>query len=330
MRRALALIALLGVASCDRDGSPPPTVQFKGGADAVRALKNPHPQQPPATFRDCDDCPVVVALAGETFVMGIDAAVLDRRATPDGARSLFGAPRHEVAVRAFAVGRTEVTRGEFAAFVRETGHAAVAGCIARSEAGFAFDPRADWRNPGFAQDDRHPVVCVSAGDAAVFARWLSTRTGAAYRLPSEAEWEFAARPLSRFADTEREYSCAYANAADQAARRGLPGGARLSVSECSDGFVHTAPAGRFTPSERGLHDMMGNAWEWTADCWHDSYDGAPGDGSAWTEPNCPRRVARGGAWSAPLPSYFRYGTNYRLGADGARSDLGFRVVRSLD
>jgi formylglycine-generating enzyme required for sulfatase activity len=198
-------------------------------------------------------------------------------------------PRHEVTIpRPFALGQCEVTVGQFRQFAEETDYRTEAerggGCYAWNEDKKASEQQAgrNWRDPGFEQTDRHPAVCVSHADAEAYARWLARRTGAPYRLPTEAEWEYAARAGTDMAypwgaDALGTAPCRYANGADLSARAQFPAWTTL---ECADGFLFAAPAGSFEANGFGLHDMSGNVWEWTADCWHDSYEGAPQDGAA--------------------------------------------------
>jgi formylglycine-generating enzyme required for sulfatase activity len=213
-------------------------------------------------------------------------------------------PRHQVRIaRPFAVSRTEITRGAYAAFVAATGRPDGETCYAWSVAAGAWQNQGDltWRAPGFPQRDDEPVVCVSWDDAAAYAAWLSALTRRPYRLLSEAEWEYAARagkPAARYGDGAL---CAIANVSDRT-RAGQHG---LSQSEsvtapCDDGFVATSPVATFVANAFGLHDMLGNVWEWTADCAHDSYEGAPQDGSVWVDGgDCKQRSNRGGAWADP-------------------------------
>ena len=181
------------------------------------------------------------------------------------------------------------------------------------------------RSPFFEQDDTYPAVCISWYDSQAYTQWLSKVTGKRYRLPSEAEWEYAVRAGSKtkyhFGDDEARL-CDYANHADTSTDDG-----RNEL--CSDGFGDkTAPVGSFKPNVFGLYDMHGNAWEWVQDCWHDDYNGAPTDGSAWESENCNARVRRGGSWF--------YGTLNLTSTNrdsvvpfGRTADIGFRVVQDL-
>ncbi len=246
-------------------------------------------------------------------------------------------PCHRVRItRPFFLGAHEVTVKDFGRFVRDAGYLTDAekGEVKGAwsflpEKGRAvFDVRGSWRNTGFPQADEHPVVNVSYNDALAFCAWLSRKEGATYRLPTEAEWEYACR-----AGTSTRYSCGddpetlanVANVSDATAKKRFP--AWRSISS-SDGYAFTAPAGRFRPNAFGLYDVHGNVWEWCAD-WYDShyYAQSPAD-----DPPGPAagavRVLRGGAWSDAawvVRSSFRghVGPTTR-----ASAFIGFRAARS--
>ena len=255
--------------------------------------------QAPTPFRDCAECPAMLAIPAGSFLMGVAAGEEEREAVPEQVRGQ-SAPQHRVTIRAFALGQHEVTRGEFLAFVRDTRHNMGDSCTAlaqkddRSGYGFKEIAGRNWRHTGFAQTDQDPVVCVSWNDAKAYLRWLTGRTGRAYRLPSEAEWEYAARAgsaTSRYWGDAAADGCAHGNIGDRSLMRlGMTEG----LAQCDDGYTRTAPAGSFKPNAFGLHDMLGNVWEWTQDCWNANYAGAPSDGRAWEDSDCNRRVLRGG------------------------------------
>ena len=140
---------------------------------------------------------------------------------------------------------------------------------------------------------------MSWDDARAYVRWLSPETGRRYRLPSEAEWEYAARAgmsTSRYWGERPSEQCGTENGADAAAKRRFEGWAPAS---CNDGREFMAPVGTFGSNRMGLFDVLGNVWDWVEDCSHDSYRGAPSDGRAWTSGgDCGRRVSRGGSWSS--------------------------------
>ena len=280
-------------------------------------------------FRDCPECPEMVVVPLGSFVMGAAPGEEEAEGVPQDFRGR-STPQASIRIPApLAVGILEVTRGQFAAFVRATGHAMGSSCWAWDGSKYAERAGATWLSPGFFQDDRHPVVCVSWDDAQAYLRWLSGRTGKSYRLLSEAEWEYAARAGSQarrpWGDSA-EPGCAHANIADATARRvvgGITGG-----TACDDGHGHTAPVGSYRANAFGLHDMIGNVWEWTADCWNENLSGVPADGSARTSGDCSRRVLRGGSWvSGP---WFARSANRIWFTAGYRFVYGgFRVARTL-
>jgi formylglycine-generating enzyme required for sulfatase activity len=208
------------------------------------------------TFRECEDCPEMVVVPAGAFTMGAPASEKGR-AGDEG-------PQRVVTIgKAFAAGKLHVTVDQFAAFVNETGYKASTLCVRWNALG---SMNGSWDSPGFAQEGSHPAVCVTWHDAKAYADWLARKTGKPYRLLSEAEWEYAAHgrtqpgayPRFWFGNDERDL-CRYGNVADRKARDSI-------------------------------------AWQWTADCYHDSYDGAPADGSARTAGKCDSgRVVRGGS-----------------------------------
>jgi formylglycine-generating enzyme required for sulfatase activity len=224
--------------------------------------------------------------------------------------------------RPFAVGKFHVTRDQFSAFVRETGYAASKTCSKWR----STNRGGSWRDPGFAQEGSHPVVCVSLDDANAYVDWMAKKTGRPYRLLSETEFEYAARgrtspgayPRFWFGNDEKEL-CQYGNFSDRKA-----GNTR---APCNDGYEQTSPVGRYPPNAFGLHDMAGNASQWTADCWHDNYNGAPSDGSAWTT-TCSGsdRILRGGSWDN-FPWDLRAPRRER--GTVISNNVGFRLARTL-
>ena len=182
-----------------------------------------------------------------------------------------------------------MTQGQFAEFIRDTGHSMSGGCKVWTGSEWKLDPDLDWRNPGFDQTESHPVTCVSWHDANAYAAWLSDKTGKEYRLLTEAEWEYAAR-----AGSHADYP--WGNDAPTC-ETGRSNSARTTTDESCSGYG-TMDVGSFAPNAFGLFDTVGNLWEWTEDCSHD-YESAPSGGGAWTEEDCAYRIIRGGTWSAP-------------------------------
>jgi formylglycine-generating enzyme len=255
-----------------------------------------------AAARDCDECPDMITIPAGRFVMG---AAPDEEEREDLASEFRNRsrPQRTVEIRSFRAGRFEVTRGEYRAFVQATGRS-TDGCFAWTGTQFELDPRKDWRDTGYPQDDKHPAACVSWEDASAYLAWLSARSGKRYRLLTEAEWEYAARAAStspRFWGADANGACAYANGADRSTQARVSFASAWNAVSCDDGYAYTAPAGSYRANAFGLHDTLGNVAEWTQDCWNPDYSGAPMDGSARTTGDCGLRAVRGGSWEdAPV------------------------------
>ena len=259
----------------------------------------------------------MVEIPAGDFMMGSEQGEEDER------------PVHRVEItRPFALGEFEVTRGEFSRFVEDAGFVPNAGCRVWHGSEWAMVPSLGWRRPGFDQTDDHPVVCVSWRDAKAYANWLGERTGKAYRLPTEAEWEYAAKAGAkgeRFWGDDANRACGYANVGDRAILKALPG---RTIHDCTDGFTYTAPVARFRPNPFGLYDILGNVWEWVEDCADNRYTETPTDGSAALFGNCDFRASRGASWLLP-PASVRASNRGRRNIDMRNTNYGFRVVRPL-
>ncbi|TDU28152.1 formylglycine-generating enzyme required for sulfatase activity [Panacagrimonas perspica] len=257
--------------------------------------------EPMSVWRDCADTPEMVTMPGGSFLMGeLGETGL-----------LYERPIREVQIKPFAMGRYEVT------FIEWDDCHAAGFCMTRPD-------DKGWGR-GF-----HPVINVTWVDAQQYVAWLSRKTGQSYRLPTEAEWEYAARAgtTSSFPWGESlAATCDYANAFDISGHNERPNWF-WSVF-CVDGYAYTAPVGSFPPNPWGLYDMQGNVWEWTQDCWHSDYTGAPTDGSAWISGGeCEKRVNRGGGWGNH-PRTLRVAKRDADSATGYGDAFGFRVVRDL-
>ncbi|WP_295453008.1 bifunctional serine/threonine-protein kinase/formylglycine-generating enzyme family protein [uncultured Thiodictyon sp.] len=238
-------------------------------------------------------------------------------------------PAHSVKVAAFELGKTEVTMAQFRAFVAANpGYLTEAekgdGCYGWKDNSWVKDKAFSWRNVGFAQEDRSPVVCVSWNDAKDYVAWLSKQTGQTFRLPTEAEWEYAAR-----AGTQTAFSTGNCIKTDQANYNGnydyADCGAKTGVY-----LKKTQPVGSYPANPWGLYDLHGNVWEWVQDCYHANYTGAPKDGEEWRD-SCiesGRRVLRGGSWFSH-PRNLRSAYRVWDGTGNRDYDLGFRVARTL-
>ena len=236
-------------------------------------------------------------------------------------------PLHRATIsKPFLLSKYEVTMEEYARFAYDTGRSAP------GDSGFGAELNK-------AQRRHLPVINVSWEDARDYALWLSKKLEKRFRLPTEAEWEYAARAGTRTRrywgdDAEHKQACRYANGLARQNKEYLKGrGYNIAwgAHDCEDLYAYTAPAGQFEANGWGLYDMLGNVWEWVADCYHEDYKDAPADGTVWEEQHgCDsgRRVIRGGSWSdepESLRSAYRVG-----GSPVTRSDdLGFRLAQGL-
>jgi formylglycine-generating enzyme required for sulfatase activity len=233
-------------------------------------------------------------------------------------------PQHPVHIdKPFGLGKYPITRGEFAAFVQETNYKTDGDCTQyHPHAHYAYQkvPGSDWQNPGFDQSDRDPVVCVNIHDVEAYIAWLNTKVkekdkkDGVYRLPSEAEWEYAAR-----AGTQMAYWWGDTIRFDQTV-------CNICGSRWDD--KRPAPVGSFKPNPFGLYDVHGNVWEWTADCWNKSYSGAPSDGSAWKAGDCEKRAMRSGGWGSDA-WVLRSADRGSPPAEDKDNEIGFRVAQEL-
>jgi formylglycine-generating enzyme required for sulfatase activity len=235
-------------------------------------------------------------------------------------------PQHRVRItKPFYLGSYHVTRGQFRQFVAATAYKTDAEKGEKPGAwgwdpdkkAFGFNAKYSWRNAGFEQTDEYPVVNVSWNDAVVFCKWLSKKEGKTYRLPTEAEWEYACRAGTTtryYSGDDPETLAKVGNVADAAAKAKFPDW-KYTI-KASDGYVFTSPVGSFEPNAFGLYDMHGNVWEWCEDWFDDGYYAK----SPTDDPTGPSggsyRVLRGGCWLHPAWSC----------RSAARSDIepGFR------
>jgi formylglycine-generating enzyme required for sulfatase activity/uncharacterized caspase-like protein len=267
--------------------------------------------------------PEMVRIAGGCFQMGSPSSEAGR---------YDGEQQHQVCVDSFWLSTYEVTVEAFRWFTQaaqyrteaESNAGGYTGCVGYKDGSWNWQEGLTWERPGFSQTDRHPVVCVSWNDATAYAAWLSQQTGKRYRLPTEAEWEYAARggtPTSRYWGDAAQEACRYANVADQTAKRTFTD---WTIHACEDGVVYTAPVGSYDANPYGLYDILGNVWEWTCSAWSETYDGSEtrcvtGDSGA-------HRVHRGGGWHR-YPRYVRAAIRSPAAAASRYAALGFRLAR---
>ncbi len=287
------------------------------------------------SFRDCQDCPVMVEIPTGTFVMGSSLEALQDAGTLEPFAS-FQTPQHTVVLsKRFAAGKYPVTRAEYHRFATTTNREPSKGCWSWniSAARYHLQPQLSWQDPGFPQAPHHPVVCVSWNDAKAYAAWLTMVTGQPYRLLSEIEREYATRASATTAwpwGSETESICRHANVSDlsRLAEHTATKRSSQTVFDCEDGFVYTSPVGSFTANQFGLYDTLGNVWEWVDDCFVESYADLPPDGHGTQAAECPQRTLRGGSW---FTFTFLNRPAARYGAQpGDRSGhIGFRVARTM-
>lgn len=309
-------VALARVKLLELKASP----QQRLAAPSATPVASGSPGAPGTGFKDCADCPEMVVIPAGSFEMG------STHGEPEET------PVHTVRIaRPFAMAKTEITRGQFADFVAASGYSPGEGCRVWTGSKWETQSGRSWRDPGYAQTNSHPVACVSWDDARAYVAWLSAKTGRLYRLPNEAEWEYTARSRttsSRPWGDNPDDACRHANVADRTMNRQVAGASGWPIHNCDDGQGHTAPVGSYGANGFGVHDMIGNVWEWTADCWNERYDGAPADGSAWQSGNCTRRVVRGGSWSYK-PQGVRSASRSGDSATARIFSSGFRPVREF-
>lgn len=258
---------------------------------------------PGTVIRDCKNCPELVVLPAGSFSMGTAEGEVGRQ--PDEG------PQHEVTFkRPIAISRFQVLKGEWDVYLRDSGYRMPSGDEREGRQCIAGIPR-------YKYEARNPAVCLDFNEAQAYIQWLSKKTGKQYFMPSEALREYAARggskgPFPFPLDPDKEYSIAL----------------NANTYGPADGFANIAPAGSFKPNAFGVYDMHGNVSEFTPDCYRDSYEGAPNDGSAWTETGCKVLSMRGNDWIEP-PIFSRSGNrNATIPSD--RGDwLSFRVAREL-
>lgn len=266
------------------------------------ALTAPDAAAPSKSLRDCADCPDMIVIPAGRFDMGTSDEDIRRWGVAPTNRTIgWQQPQHRVTIAyRFALGATPVTRREYALFAREAGEK-VAGI--------------GWESTGLRQTDDDPVVRVSWDEAIAYAAWLSRRTGRQYRLPSEAEWEYAGR-----SGTTTAYWWGDDAGVD-----------RTVCDDCGSAWdgKGTAPVRQFPPNPFGLYDMLGQIFEWTQDCWNDHYRGAPGDGSPWMTGDCAVHPSRGGSWNLDA-RIARASQRARDDHDYQGNMVGFRVARDLE
>jgi formylglycine-generating enzyme required for sulfatase activity len=270
-------------------------------------------------IQECPECPVMVGIPSGTFVMG----------SPANERGRFDSegPQHAVSLKAFALGKYDITSEEFLTFLKETGYQPAA-CNTILDMKWHSTGGGRAYSPFYGEPPLWPAVCLGWRDAEAYIAWLNAkvrlehpaavRANGPYRLPTEAEWEYAARAGTT---TARWWGDSI-------------GVGNANCNGCGSKWDNRllADVDSFAPNPFGLYGMLGNAWQWTADCWHPSYRHAPRDGSAWEEKDCSKYVIRGGSWHN-LPIFIRAAA--RSGSEPGDEEYdyssltGLRVARDL-
>lgn len=299
-RCILPAALLLGVISCS----------------APRPSASRSPTVITRSLRDCSQCPTLQIIPPGSFLMG----------SADGESGHYDSegPQHRVQIAyRFAIAAEVTTRRQYAAFVAATHRPEPNGCTAMSPVrAWTDDPALSWRDPSYPQGEDDPVSCVSWQDAHAYADWLSQKTGHHYRLPTEAEWEYAARAGTTTAywwGTQASHE--FANYGSEECCNGLAQG--------RDRWVYTSPASAMPANAFGLRDVAGNIFQWVEDCWHPNFNGAPSDGSAWIQGDCRERAQRGSSWHASA-RFVRVAYRVSWKPDGRNIYGGFRVARDLN
>lgn len=298
-------------------------------------------KKPGETFKDCEDCQVMVVVPAGSFLMGSTPGEREHEGVPPN----FGEheqPQVEITIsRPFAIAQTETTVEQWSRFVSATHRPIPESCA-------DYDPEHDswagtpgkkvnWQSPGFAQTANHPVACISFQDAVDYAAWLAKTTGHKYRLPSEAEWEYVARAGT---GTVRPWGNSAASICSRA--RIMTSGTYAAINHskgwtrellCADDSRYTVPVASYQENPWHVYDMLGNVWEWVIDCAAPDHWRLPRDGSAQTASNggnCERRIGKGGAFHSRV--WLARPATRGEGLSGTARALGsgIRVVRELD
>jgi formylglycine-generating enzyme required for sulfatase activity len=273
-------------------------------AAAASLQASEKPKTPGTAFKDCENCPEMLVLPAGSFVMGTPEDELGRQ--PDE-----GPQRTVTFAKPFAISRYQVTAAELDAYIKQSGVVIKNG-----------DERpgrwCEASKPSYEQSPRQPAVCVDYHEVQAYTQWLSEKTGKTYRMLSEAEREYAAR-----AGSTGSFPFPFDEQGDYQISK------HANTYGPKDGYTYSAPVGNYPANAFGVYDMHGNVYEWVADCWHDSYTGAPVDGSAWIDDaQCELVQIRGNDWGEP-PIFSRSG-NRNNAYKSTRGDwIGFRVAREL-
>ncbi len=283
-------------------------------------------------FKDCPTCPEMVVIPPGSIVQGRDGRDVMEPERYEG-------PPHKVTIGySFAVGKTEVTTGQFRAFVNATGYKADLACNIWDGKTAFKEPNTGWSDPKYGRPpaDDEPGACLSWLDAKAYIKWLSEKSGQSYRLLSESEWEYVARAgvnAGKFTWGENpDDACKTSNVSDLSSKEAkapfIP--RPFPPANCRDGFPAIGKAGALQPNAFGVYDMIGSVWEWVEDCYVMPYPAnTPTDGKPYLGPKgCDRRASKGGSWGSTID---RQLPTFR-GRDPetlVSQVFGFRIARDL-
>ncbi len=284
-------------------------------------------------IKDCQVCPSLVVMGGEEFLLGERDVNYGKYNESPITRITFK--------NTFGFGEKEITVAEYDRFVQETKYDSEKGCFILVNGQWIFKRDRSWKSPGYPVDPSMPVSCVNYADILAYIKWINTKIQVddprkLFRLPSEAEWEFATRAntVGLFYWGKNDFeACQFANHLDYLAKEEIfrvRDNRSNLVNQCSDDYIYPAQVGSFKPNGFGIYDALGNIAEWTADCWHDSYLSIPKDGSPWTR-YCSAPdyyVIRGGSWASEV-GYLRMASRTRLKSNVRSATNGFRLVRTI-
>jgi len=271
--------------------------------ETVSVNNQPVSDEPEAQERPQFTIPELVEIPGGTFIMGDQVQAGDNDEVPV----------HNVTLKPFFISKYEISNKQYNAFLANTGHYSRSSTPAPDKA----DVNAN-----------KPATNVSWQDAMDYTRWLTVKSGQSFTLPSESEWEYVARAgaMTLYVNGNKdEQLCSYGNIADESVAMAMQDTQEQNTTACSDGSAGVNTIGRYRPNNFAVYDMHGNVWEWTRDCYKDSYQNAFNDGRAVDDASCIKRVIRGGSFQLPAKSA-RLSNREALNTGEKQTQVGFRIV----
>jgi formylglycine-generating enzyme required for sulfatase activity len=307
-------------------------LSYRGVAIALLILASASPAfaatvdlAPGAVFRDCPDCPELVVVPPGSFAMGFDGGEPER----------YEGPVRQIRIEySFAAGRFEITNAQYQRFVDATGYDAAQGCNVFVSGKLEKDMSRSWADPAYGRaiKPNEPAVCLAWYHVKAYVDWLAEQTGQPYRLLSEAEWEYLAiaPPAGNLvAEGGSDQLCRYANVLDTSGKTLFTSQDAFQPVACNDGFAGVAPVGSFPANAYGLYDIVGNVWEWVADCYAMPAPAEPVDGSPQLVEGCDRRAVKGGSWGT-VAARQRPQFRGRDPLSRVSQVFGFRIARDLN